>query len=66
MQQAIPGDWRPRFAEAYRTELQEWVHALETGQPSRGATAADGLMAARVVEAGIAALATGTRAEVSG
>jgi myo-inositol 2-dehydrogenase/D-chiro-inositol 1-dehydrogenase len=65
MQQAIPGDWRPRFAEAYRIELQEWVHALETRQPSRGATAADGLMAARVVEAGIAALATGARTEVS-
>jgi myo-inositol 2-dehydrogenase/D-chiro-inositol 1-dehydrogenase len=64
-QQKIPGDWRSRFAEAYRTELQEWVHALETGQPSRGATAADGLMAARVVEAGIAALDSGSRTEVT-
>lgn len=60
----IPGDWGPRFAEAYRTELQEWVRTLETGQPSRGATAADGLMAARVVEAGVAALHGGTRAKV--
>jgi myo-inositol 2-dehydrogenase/D-chiro-inositol 1-dehydrogenase len=64
MQQAIPGDWRRRFAEAYRTELQKWVHALETRQPSHGATATDGLMAARVVEAGIAALESGSRIEV--
>ena len=64
MRQTIPGDWRPRFAEAYRTELQDWVRSIETGRPSRGATVADGLMAARVVEAGIAALNSGNRAEV--
>jgi myo-inositol 2-dehydrogenase/D-chiro-inositol 1-dehydrogenase len=64
MRQTIPDDWRPRFAQAYRTELQEWVHALETKQPSCGATATDALMAARVVEAGIAALDSGTRTEV--
>jgi myo-inositol 2-dehydrogenase/D-chiro-inositol 1-dehydrogenase len=66
IRQAVPGDWRPRFAEAYRTELQEWVLSLETGRPSSGATASDGLMAARVVEAGIGALHTGTRTQVSG
>ena len=64
LRQTIPGDWRPRFAEAYRTELQDWVRSIETGRPSHGATVADGLMAARVVEAGIAALTSGNRAEV--
>ena len=64
IRQAIPGDWRPRFAEAYRAELQEWVRSLEAGRPSHGATAADGLVAARVVEAGITALDSRTRTEV--
>jgi myo-inositol 2-dehydrogenase/D-chiro-inositol 1-dehydrogenase len=29
-----PADWRPRFADAYRIELQAWVAAVAAGRPS--------------------------------
>lgn len=44
-------DWRPRFAEAYRRELQAWVDQLRGGPPSALATAADGLRAAATADA---------------
>ena len=28
----IPADWRPRFADAYRLQLQAWICALERGE----------------------------------
>ncbi|MBL7253918.1 Gfo/Idh/MocA family oxidoreductase [Paractinoplanes lichenicola] len=40
-------DWRPRFADAYRLELQAWVD----GDDDRLATARDGLVAGAVAEA---------------
>lgn len=51
-------DWRPRFADAYRLELQAWVDAVRRGQPSPLALAEDGLRASRVAETVIAAMAT--------
>ena len=51
-----PEDWRPRFAEAYRLQLQAWIKSIETGRPA-GASAWDGYAAALVAEAGVAALA---------
>lgn len=48
---AYPADWRPRYADAYREQLCEWVRALETGRAPRLATAEDGLRAAIVAEA---------------
>jgi len=54
-----PEDWRPRFADAYRIELQAWIHSLQRGEPSPLATARDGLRAAQVAEAVIAAAGTG-------
>lgn len=54
---AYPADWRPRFAEAYRRELQTWVDATVTGTiPHALATAADGLQATLVAEAAIASM----------
>lgn len=50
---AFPADWRPRFAEAYRLELQAWVDSLHEGRPSPLATAQDGLRATLVAEAAI-------------
>src|SRR5690348_12767716 len=38
-----PADWRPRFADAYRIELQSWVDAVTTGGRSPLPTAQDGL-----------------------
>ncbi len=62
---AYGADWRPRFAEAYRLELQAWVDAL--GGADRGplATAYDGLVASAVADAVIASMhADGTRVRV--
>ena len=56
---ALPADWRPRFAEAYRIELQDWVDGLQAGGEPRGASAWDGYAATAVAEACVRALATG-------
>ena len=44
-------DWRPRFRDAYRRQLQAWVDAIGTGQPD-GASAWDGLVATAIADAG--------------
>ena len=49
-------DWRPRFADAYRLELQAWIDALAAGAPTPLATARDGLVATAVAEAVIASM----------
>jgi myo-inositol 2-dehydrogenase / D-chiro-inositol 1-dehydrogenase len=51
-----PADWRPRFADAYRLELQAWIDAVAAGRPSPLATAHDGLVATAVAEAVIASM----------
>ena len=56
-----PADWRPRFADAYRLELQAWTDAIATGQPSPLANAHDGLVASAVAEAVIASMKDGGR-----
>ncbi|MGY2747599.1 Gfo/Idh/MocA family oxidoreductase [Arthrobacter sp. UYCu723] len=50
-----PEDWRPRFADAYRIELQAWLRSLLDQTASPLATARDGLHAAQVAEALITA-----------
>ncbi|MEE2527500.1 Gfo/Idh/MocA family oxidoreductase [Pseudarthrobacter sp. J75] len=52
----IPADWRPRFADAYRLQLQAWVSALNHGEPAPLATAEDGLRASQVAQAMIRSL----------
>jgi myo-inositol 2-dehydrogenase/D-chiro-inositol 1-dehydrogenase len=54
-------DWRPRFADAYRLELQAWVDALAGSRPSPLASARDGLVATVVAEAVIASMHDGGR-----
>ncbi|MFI0819500.1 Gfo/Idh/MocA family oxidoreductase [Streptomyces sp. NPDC021098] len=56
-----PADWRPRFADAYRLELQAWVDALPSGHASAMATAQDGLVASAVAGAVIASMKDGGR-----
>ncbi|BBC31321.1 Inositol 2-dehydrogenase [Streptomyces graminofaciens] len=58
---AYPADWRPRFADAYRLELQAWIDAVAQGRPSPLATAYDGLVASVVAEAVIASMKDGGR-----
>lgn len=51
-----PPDWRPRFVDAYRLELQAWVQSVRTGKPA-GASAWDGYAATAIAEAGVTSLA---------
>lgn len=46
-----PADWIPRYADAYRIELQEWIDAMRQHRPSSLATARDGWRAAQVADA---------------
>ena len=61
----LPPDWRPRFAEAYRRELQDWVNGVVEGDPARAASAWDGYVATVVAQAGIRALDSGQREVIS-
>lgn len=56
-----PADWRPRFAYAYRLELQAWIDGVTGGQPSAMASAHDGLVAGAVAEAVIGSMHDGGR-----
>jgi myo-inositol 2-dehydrogenase / D-chiro-inositol 1-dehydrogenase len=56
-----PVDWRLRFADAYRLQLQAWVDAVAAGRPAPLATATDGLAATAVAEAVIASMRDGGR-----
>ncbi|HEY6295723.1 MAG TPA: Gfo/Idh/MocA family oxidoreductase [Streptosporangiaceae bacterium] len=57
----FPADWRARFADAYRLELQEWIAAVAASRQPTLATAHDGLIAAAVAEAVIASKRDGGR-----
>ena len=56
-----PADWRPRFADAYRIELQAWIDASSPVTPTPLATARDGLRAGVVADAVIASMHEGGR-----
>jgi myo-inositol 2-dehydrogenase/D-chiro-inositol 1-dehydrogenase len=58
---SVPGDWRARFAEAYRIELQDWIDGVAIGDAGRGASAWDGYVATAVAQAAVAALNSGRR-----
>jgi myo-inositol 2-dehydrogenase/D-chiro-inositol 1-dehydrogenase len=53
---AYAADWRPRFAEAYRLELQAWVDAIGGGDPGPLSSAYDGLVASAVADAVITSM----------
>jgi myo-inositol 2-dehydrogenase/D-chiro-inositol 1-dehydrogenase len=61
----VPADWRERFIRAYDVEFQEWIDAIAAGGTPLGPSAWDGYAAAAVSDAGVAALRTGERVEVS-
>lgn len=60
----VPSDWRERFLRAYDIEFQEWINAAAAGR-STGPSSWDGYAATLVTDAGLAAWASGGRAEVS-
>jgi myo-inositol 2-dehydrogenase/D-chiro-inositol 1-dehydrogenase len=64
--ESLAADWRPRFSEAYRRELQDWVVAVRTGTPSGAANTRDGYLATVVAEAAVESLSTGARVMVAG
>jgi myo-inositol 2-dehydrogenase/D-chiro-inositol 1-dehydrogenase len=46
---AYPENWVPRFADAYRRQLTDWIGAVTTGTPV-GASAWDGYVASAIAE----------------
>ena len=54
-------DWRPRFADAYRLQLQAWIDAIVADQPTPLATAPDGVTASAVADAVITSMHEGGR-----
>jgi myo-inositol 2-dehydrogenase/D-chiro-inositol 1-dehydrogenase len=61
---AVESDWRPRFADAYRVQLQEWVAAIAGGR-AIGASAWDGYVASLTAAAASEALATGAKTKIA-
>ena len=53
---SYPENWVPRFADAYRRQLADWIGAVKTGAPV-GASAWDGYVASAIAEQIAAALA---------
>ena len=76
IRKSAPGTWggqitpgfRERFGQAYDTEVQRWVDAVQqgcrTGDYTDGPTAWDGYAAAAVCEAGVESVGTGLPVEV--
>jgi len=61
----VADDWRQRFTEAYRAELQDWVDSIESATPSGAASSWDGYAATVAAQAGIQALRTGAAQPMS-
>jgi myo-inositol 2-dehydrogenase/D-chiro-inositol 1-dehydrogenase len=57
-------DWRARFADAYRLQLQGWVDAIARGTAA-GANAWDGYEATAVADACLESLASGRSVDVT-
>lgn len=53
---AYPDNWIPRFAEAYRRQMTDWILAISTGIPT-GASAWDGYVASAIADQIAAGLA---------
>jgi myo-inositol 2-dehydrogenase/D-chiro-inositol 1-dehydrogenase len=59
----FPPDWIPRFAEAYRNQMQAWVNAIAADTPA-GASAWDGYATSAIAEQIAASLSTGRPVEI--
>ena len=54
-----PADWIPRYRDAYRSQLQEWIDSIRQCRPSTLASAGDGLRAALVADELVASMHAG-------
>jgi myo-inositol 2-dehydrogenase / D-chiro-inositol 1-dehydrogenase len=54
-----PADWIPRYSDAYRIELQEWIDSIRQDRPATLATADDGLRASVVADALVESMGSG-------
>lgn len=61
--QSLANDWRQRFADAYRTELQSWVDGVRA-KVCGGPSAFDGYRATAVATACVTSLRTSGRVDV--
>jgi myo-inositol 2-dehydrogenase/D-chiro-inositol 1-dehydrogenase len=61
----LPSDWRPRFVDAYRRELQSWVDSLAAEPSADLASSWDGYAATVAAQAGVRALRAGTSQEIA-
>jgi myo-inositol 2-dehydrogenase/D-chiro-inositol 1-dehydrogenase len=60
----FPPDWIPRFAQAYRDQMQAFVNAIAAGSPA-GASAWDGYVTTAVAEQIAASLPAGRTVEIA-
>ncbi|WP_245645910.1 Gfo/Idh/MocA family protein [Pseudonocardia acaciae] len=61
----VPTDWRERFAEAFDAEFRSWLDTVAAGAQPTGPSAWDGYAAAVCTDAGLTALHSRARAEVT-
>ncbi len=61
---SFPDNWAPRFVDAYRRQLTEWIASLRTGAPA-GASAWDGYVASAIAAQIAGALAQGRDAALT-
>ncbi len=61
----VPEDWRERFIAAYDVEFQEWINEVVAGGTLSGPSSWDGYAAQVVCDAGVSALYSGDRVEIS-
>lgn len=60
----FPSDWRGRFSDAYRLQLQAWIGNLR-GKPHGGAGAFDGYVATLIAQAALRSLVSRAREEIA-
>ncbi|MDB5665068.1 Gfo/Idh/MocA family oxidoreductase [Cypionkella sp.] len=61
---SFPPNWVPRFADAYRSQMQAWVNVVQSGG-SVGASAWDGFVTTSIAEQIVGVLASGDRIGLS-
>ena len=61
---ALAPDWRGRFVDAYREQMQAWVASAASGRPAAGSSAWDGYVASATAAACLEARRTGSKVRI--